>query len=153
MLMSESNPPLRKKKVLVSGCFDLLHSGHVEFFREAAKLGDLYVRVGSDANIRLLKQHAPMFSEKERLFMVQNIRCVHDAAVSVGKGRFDFFEDAKLVKPDIYFVNEDASELQARLDFCAEVHMCTRKDHIEQFLLTPRFSRCFELAVHCVIIL
>ena len=31
------------KKVFVSGCYDLLHSGHVEFFRQAAQFGDLYV--------------------------------------------------------------------------------------------------------------
>ena len=35
------------KKVFVSGCYDLLHSGHVEFFRQAAEYGDLYVGIGS----------------------------------------------------------------------------------------------------------
>lgn len=33
------------KKVFVSGCYDLLHSGHVEFFRQAAQYGDLYVGI------------------------------------------------------------------------------------------------------------
>ena len=61
------------KKVLVSGCFDLLHSGHIEFFRQAAEYGDLYVRLGSDANIKLLKGHAPMYNNAERVFMVQNV--------------------------------------------------------------------------------
>ena len=37
----------KRKKVLTSGCFDLLHSGHVEFFKQAAEYGDLYVRLGS----------------------------------------------------------------------------------------------------------
>ena len=110
-----------KKVVLVSGCFDLLHSGHVQFFREAAELGELHVRVGSDANIMALKNHLPMYNEQERLFMIRNLSCVHEAAVSVGTGRFDFFDDLKLLRPDIYFVNEDASQLQPRLDFCKEV--------------------------------
>ena len=61
--------PSDRKKVLVSGCFDLLHSGHVEFFREAAEYGDLYVRIGSDSNIRALKAHETMYSDEERLFM------------------------------------------------------------------------------------
>ena len=39
----------RRKRIYVSGCFDLLHSGHVAFFKEAAQLGDLYVSVGNDA--------------------------------------------------------------------------------------------------------
>lgn len=37
------------KKVFVSGCYDLLHSGHVEFFRQASEFGDLYVGIGSDS--------------------------------------------------------------------------------------------------------
>lgn len=45
----------------VSGCFDLLHSGHVEFFRQAAQHGDLYVRLGTDANIKALKNHDTMY--------------------------------------------------------------------------------------------
>ncbi|MDY6385661.1 MAG: adenylyltransferase/cytidyltransferase family protein [Candidatus Cryptobacteroides sp.] len=40
------------KKVFVSGCYDLLHSGHVEFFKEASQYGDLYVGLGSDAYAR-----------------------------------------------------------------------------------------------------
>ena len=41
-----------RKKVFVSGCYDLLHSGHVEFFRQASSYGDLYVGIGSDATIQ-----------------------------------------------------------------------------------------------------
>ena len=44
---------MSNKKVLVSGCYDLLHSGHIAFFKDAARYGDLYVSVGSDENIRL----------------------------------------------------------------------------------------------------
>ena len=38
------------KRVVVTGCFDWLHSGHVRFFLDAAAHGDLYVVVGSDEN-------------------------------------------------------------------------------------------------------
>ena len=54
VLREEAATP--RPKVLVSGCFDLLHSGHVEFFREAAEHGDLYVRIGSDKNIKMLER-------------------------------------------------------------------------------------------------
>jgi len=57
--------------VFVSGCYDLLHSGHVRFFKEASALGALYVSVGNDANILALKKHRAMFPEQERQFMVQ----------------------------------------------------------------------------------
>lgn len=43
--------------VMVSGCYDLLHTGHVAFFEEASKFGKLYVSVGNDANIEDLKHH------------------------------------------------------------------------------------------------
>ena len=46
----------KNKRVLVSGCYDLLHSGHVAFFKEASAHGDLYVSVGSDANVTQLKK-------------------------------------------------------------------------------------------------
>src|SRR6185437_9854630 len=59
------------KKVFVSGCYDLLHSGHVCFFQEAARYGDLYVALGSDRTIRELKKRPPVNSEDERLYMVQ----------------------------------------------------------------------------------
>ena len=43
------------KKVFVSGCFDMLHSGHVEFFREASTYGEWYVALGSDKTVFELK--------------------------------------------------------------------------------------------------
>ena len=43
------------RRVVVTGCFDWLHSGHIRFFMDAAAYGDLFVVVGSDKNVRLLK--------------------------------------------------------------------------------------------------
>ena len=60
------------KKVIVSGCFDLLHSGHVEFFNQAAVYGDLYVAIGSDQTVLELKGKLPVNNELERLFMVKS---------------------------------------------------------------------------------
>ncbi len=46
--------------VFISGCFDMLHSGHVEFFQRAAALGDqLYVALGSDQTVYDLKGRSP----------------------------------------------------------------------------------------------
>src|SRR5436190_20906092 len=44
-----------RKKVVVTGCYDWFHSGHVRFCEEVSTYGDLYLIVGHDANIRLLK--------------------------------------------------------------------------------------------------
>ena len=97
----------QRKKVLVSGCFDLLHSGHVKFFEEASKLGDLYVCVGTDENVMSLKNRKTMFPNAERLYMVRSIKYVHHARHSTGTGDTDFEPDLDEIKPDIFFVNED----------------------------------------------
>lgn len=107
------------KKVFVSGCYDLLHSGHVEFFRQAAEYGDLYVGIGSDATVMELKHHKTMFPEDERLFMVKAIRYVHDACINRGSGFLDFTPTVDAIRPDIFVVNEDGSSEDKRR-FCAE---------------------------------
>ncbi len=48
-------PEDSRKTVMVSGCFDLLHSGNIAFFKEAARFGDLYVALGSDQTVYELK--------------------------------------------------------------------------------------------------
>jgi cytidyltransferase-like protein len=107
-----------RKKVLVTGCFDWVHSGHVRFFEEVSELGDLYAVVGSDANIELLKGEGhPMFRQDERCFMVGAIRYVKLAVVSSGQGWLDAEPEIEVIKPDIYAVNEDGDKPQKR-EFC-----------------------------------
>ena len=96
-----------KKKVFVSGCYDLLHSGHVAFFKEASQYGDLYVGIGSDATIEDLKGRKTVNSEQERLYMVKAIRYVKDAWINSGSGIMDFEEELERFRPDIFVVNED----------------------------------------------
>ena len=100
--MSKSN-----NTVFVSGCYDLLHSGHVAFFEEAASYGDLYVGLGSDQTIWDLKGRKTINNERERLYMVKSIRYVKDAWINSGSGIMDFEKEVRELKPDIFFVNSD----------------------------------------------
>jgi cytidyltransferase-like protein len=59
------------KKVFVSGCFDLLHSGHIAFLEQAATFGDLYVCIGSDQTVHDLKGRYPIITQEERRYMIQ----------------------------------------------------------------------------------
>ena len=93
------------KKVFVSGCYDLLHGGHVAFFKTAAQYGDLYVAIGSDDNIKLLKGKPTYFSQEERVYMVNSVRYVKEAFVASGAGILDFEPDLGRIKPDIFVVN------------------------------------------------
>jgi cytidyltransferase-like protein len=109
-----------RKRVLVTGCFDWFHSGHVRFFEEVSGLGDLYVVVGHDANIKLLKGEGhPMFPEDERRYMVQSVRFVKMALVSSGHGWMDAEPEIAVIKPDIYAVNDDGDVPEKRA-FCKE---------------------------------
>lgn len=116
----ESDPLVPgRKTVLVTGCFDWFHSGHVRFFEEVSEHGHLYVVVGHDANLRLLKGEGhPLFPQAERRYMVQSARCVTQAFVSTGHGWMDAEPEVERLKPDAYAVNEDGDRPEKR-DFCA----------------------------------
>ena len=102
------------KKVFVSGCYDLLHSGHVEFFRQAAEYGDLYVGIGSDKTYLGYKHRKTIYSEQERLFMVKSIRYVKDAYINAGSGVLDYVPTLDIVKPDVFVVNSDGGSPEKR---------------------------------------
>lgn len=109
-----------RKKVLVTGCYDWFHSGHVRFFEEVSELGDLYVVVGHDENIRALKgQGHPMLPQEERRYMAQSIRYVKQALISTGFGWLDAEPEIERIKPDIYAVNEDGDKPEKR-KYCRE---------------------------------
>lgn len=110
------------KKVFVSGIFDLVHSGHIEFFKQAASYGDLYVAVGSDKTAFELKGQVPTNTEDERLFMIQSIACIKYAAISRGSGMMDFLDVLMDVKPDIFIVNEDGN-IPVKKDLCSRLEI------------------------------
>ncbi len=105
--------------MIVTGCYDWFHSGHVRFFEEASALGDLYVVVGHDANIKLLKGEGhPLISQAERRYLVHAVRCVCQALISTGHGWMDAEPEVALIKPHFYVVNEDGDKPEKRA-FCA----------------------------------
>ena len=112
---------LKKNKIVfVSGCYDMLHSGHVAFFEEAASYGDLYVGLGSDRTVFELKGRKTINNEQERLYMVKAIRHVKDAWINSGSGIMDFEQEVRALKPDIFFVNSDGYT-PAKEAFCKEL--------------------------------
>ncbi|MCA0365968.1 MAG: adenylyltransferase/cytidyltransferase family protein [Bacteroidetes bacterium] len=98
---------MTSKKVFVSGCFDLLHSGHIAFLTEAASFGNLYVCIGSDSTVFDLKNRYPVITQDERQYMLNALKCVHECRISKGEGLLDFVDELDDIKPDIFIVNED----------------------------------------------
>lgn len=113
------SPPGRKK-VVATGCYDWFHSGHVRFTEEVSAYGDLYLIVGHDANIRLLKGAGhPLLCQEERRYVVGSIRFVKQALISTGDGWLDADPEIRRLKPDIYAVNEDGDKGGKR-EYCQQ---------------------------------
>lgn len=113
------HPRSDRKRVLVTGSFDWFHTGHVRFFEEVSELGDLYVAVGHDANIRLLKGEGhPLFPANLRCYIAGSIRFVTAAFLTSGNGWLDAEPEILRLRPDIYAVNEDGDKPEKR-DYCA----------------------------------
>ncbi|MFZ0426749.1 MAG: adenylyltransferase/cytidyltransferase family protein [Acidobacteriota bacterium] len=115
-----SEAPGPGRRVIVTGCFDWLHSGHVRFFEEVARIGLLYVVLGHDDNIRLLKGAGhPHVPAVERRYLVGSIRYVHRALISSGHGWLDAEPEIARIRPHVYAVNEDGDRPEKRR-FCSE---------------------------------
>ena len=108
---------MRKKKVFVSGCFDMLHSGHVRFLEAAAAYGDVYVGIGSDETIRRLKGRFPVNPQAERKYLLEALKFVKACSVNTGSGIMDFLEDLDRISPDYFVVNEGGNT-PAKLQLC-----------------------------------
>jgi cytidyltransferase-like protein len=110
-----------RKKVIVTGSFDWFHSGHVRFLEEVSAFGELYVVVGHDANIRLLKGEShPLLPEAERRYVAGSIKFVKRALISSGEGWLDADPEIKRLQPDIYAVNEDGDKGGKR-EYCQKL--------------------------------
>lgn len=110
---------MARPKVMVTGCFDLLHSGHVAFLTEAATYGDLHVCIGSDATVHGLKARWPINDQQERRYLLEALRCVHAVHINSGSGQMDFLNEFHAIRPDIFVVNSDG-HAEAKAALCAQ---------------------------------
>jgi cytidyltransferase-like protein len=120
-------------RVVITGCYDWLHSGHIRFFMDAAAIGTLYAVVGSDRNVELLKGPGhPLQHEDERRYMVGAVRSVHECLVSSGSGWMDAEPEIAEIGATHYVVNEDGDQPDKR-EFCRahgiEYVVLERKPH------------------------
>ena len=139
------------KKIFISGCYDMLHSGHVAFFKEAATYGDLYVGIGSDSTIEKLKGRKTITSEQERVYMINAIKYVKEVFVNSGSGILDFKDELKKLNPDIFIVNEDGFST-IKEEFCnslgIELKILKRVPDAD---LPPRSTTAIRSAENCTL--
>ena len=87
-----------RKNILICGCFDLLHVGHILLLEKANEFGNVCVAIGTDDSIREKKgKNRPIIPQDDRVRMLEACRYVDKVRT------FDFDEDP--VKAHLYMIN------------------------------------------------
>jgi len=104
----------RRKVVLASGTFDLLHFGHVRYLEEAKKAGgedaELVVVVARDSTVERRKGYRPVMSEDQRRALVEALRVVDEAIL--GFEGFNIGRVIERIKPDVIAVGHDQEGIE-----------------------------------------
>jgi cytidyltransferase-like protein len=108
------------KKVFVSGCYDILHAGHLQFFEEARALGDyLIVSFASAEVLWHHKRRKPSIPDDHKRALLQGLRMIDEVIVTHGhKEGLDFEEDFLRIRPDFLIVTEDDKYGQVKRALC-----------------------------------
>lgn len=102
-------------KVLVGGCFDLIHYGHIKFLTEAKKHGNyLIVALESDENVNRYKgTNRPIHTQRERSEMLNSLKMVDEVIeLKPLKTDKDYFDLVKKIKPDIIAITENDPQME-----------------------------------------
>jgi rfaE bifunctional protein nucleotidyltransferase chain/domain len=105
--------PSNKKIVLVGGCFDLLHFGHVYFLNEAKKQGDfLIIALESDNFILDSKKRHPIHTQEERQIILESLKCV-DLVIPLPriKDSTDYSKLVTIISPAVIAVSQNDPQL------------------------------------------
>ncbi|MDD4083085.1 MAG: adenylyltransferase/cytidyltransferase family protein [Sphaerochaetaceae bacterium] len=111
------------KKVFVSGCYDLIHAGHIEFFNQARALGDyLIVSFASDEVLQKYKGRVSALPEDHKKFILENIQAVDKVYKSTNPEDpiFDFKDAFIKEKANILVSTEDDKNAEVKRKFCIE---------------------------------
>lgn len=117
-------------RVFVSGTFDLVHPGHLEFLEQAALEGDqLIVSVASDATIRAMKRE-PVWCEHDRWRMVSSLRCVSRAFISRGSPTWaDCLSYVRTERPDVWVISAEDPWLEQKAEVAASLSIRVVLNH------------------------
>ena len=110
------------KTVFVSGCYEILHAGHLEFFRQARALGDyLFVCAAGDRTIWRLKRRAPALPENDRLELLWALRSVDKVFMDDSQCSdpiWNFVSIAENLKLDIFATTADDLHADEKRAWC-----------------------------------
>jgi cytidyltransferase-like protein len=109
------------KVVMVSGCYDIIHGGHIEFFTQAKALGDrLVVSVAGDESLYRHKHRIPSMPIEHKIKVLQSLKMVDEVVVGDNKELgLDFKDHFLRIKPDVLAVTEDDRYASQKKELCA----------------------------------
>ncbi len=107
----------KRRVVLASGVFDLLHLGHVKFLEEAKKAGgknaELIVIIARDSTVQKIKGRKPVMPENQRCALVESLKVVDEAVL--GFENFDMGEVIERIKPDVIALGYDQAAMEKQV--------------------------------------
>lgn len=109
------------KKVFVSGCYDILHAGHVEFFKEAKALGDyLIVSFASDEVLKKFKGRISALPEEHKRYLLESLKMVDEVVMGTNTDDpvFDFKDAFIKARPDFLVSTIDDKNADKKKAFC-----------------------------------
>jgi FAD synthetase len=114
----------KKKVVLASGVFDLLHLGHVKFLEEAKKAGgkyaELIVIIARDSTVEKNKGRKPIMPENQRRALVESLKVVDEAVL--GFEEFDIGDVIERIKPDVIALGYDQADMEKHVQEYVDKH-------------------------------
>ena len=114
----------KKKVVLASGVFDLLHLGHVKFLEEAKKAGgkhaELIVIIARDSTVEKNKGRKPIMPENQRRALVESLKVVDEAML--GFEEFDIGDVIERIKPDVIALGYDQADMEKHVQEYVDKH-------------------------------
>ena len=131
---------MKDNLVLVTGYFDLLHSGHIRFLEEASQYGRVVVSLGSDANSVASKGKSPVCSEEERKYMLESVRFVNEVHISPITGPLSFETHLESIRPDRFVINGDGNTDEKRKICEKKGVIYTVLERLPKGNFTPRSS-------------
>lgn len=144
--ISKENKENSKKTVLVGGCFELFHFGHLTFLMEAKKHGDkLIIALEPDEFIEKSKNRKPLHTQHQRAQILAHLEIVDKVILLPHLKTYeDYFDLVKTVAPSIIAVTEGDAKLEEKTkqakDIGAELKI------VCSLVLTPSTTKIIQYA-------
>lgn len=132
---------------MIFGTFDIVHQGHITFFHQAKKLGDVLIAVvARDARAESIKKKKLLYTEKERKRFLECIRCIDQVVLG---SRTDVYQIIKKIKPDVIALGYDQQHFTDILsekinEFQLKTKVIRLKSHKPEHFKTQKIREILE---------